>query len=129
MFPFVYNDAGRLQSKRSKQKNDCTVRALALSAEVETSDNYYGNFSPTSRTSDGDQDTQAYKAPQRMLINLHAAYSLGLAGYDIGVNLSVFNATDEKYLGYVSDSDGTIGSAYVHMGMPMTWSLGLTVGF
>jgi len=102
---------------------------LALSAEVETSDNYYGNFSPTSRTSDGDQDTQAYKAPQRMLINLHAAYSLGLAGYDVGVNLSVFNATDEKYLGYVSDSDGTIGSAYVHMGMPMTWSLGLTIGF
>jgi hypothetical protein len=35
MFPFVYNDAGRLQSKRSKQKNDCTVRALSLSAEVD----------------------------------------------------------------------------------------------
>ena len=35
MFPFVYNDAGRLQSKRSKQKNDCTVRALALSAEAD----------------------------------------------------------------------------------------------
>ena len=102
---------------------------LTVSAEVETSDNYYGNFSPTSRTSDGDQDTQAYKAPQRMLINLHAAYSLGLAGYDVAVNLSVFNATDEKYLGSVSDSDGTIGSAYVHMGMPMTWSLGLTLGF
>ena len=34
-FPFVYNDAGRLKSKRSKQKNDCTVRALALSAEVD----------------------------------------------------------------------------------------------
>ena len=102
---------------------------LAVSAEVETSDNYYGNFSPTSRTSDGDQNTQAYKAPQRMLINLHAAYSLGLAGYDVAVNLSVFNATDEKYLGSVSDSDGTIGSAYVHMGMPMTWSLGLTLGF
>ena len=102
---------------------------LAVSAEVETSDNYYGNFSPTSRTSDGDQNTQAYKAPQRMLINLHAAYSLGLAGYDVAVNLSVFNATDAKYLGYVSDSDGTIGNAYVHMGMPMTWSLGLTLGF
>ena len=102
---------------------------LTVSAEVETSDNYYGNFSPTSRTSDGDQNTQAYKAPQRMLINLHAAYSLGLAGYDVAVNLSVFNATDAKYLGYVSDSDGTIGNAYVHMGMPMTWSLGLTLGF
>ena len=35
MFPYFYNDAGRLQSKRSKQKNDCTVRALALSAEVD----------------------------------------------------------------------------------------------
>ena len=102
---------------------------LTVSAEVETSDNYYGNFSPTSRTSDGDQNTQAYKAPQRILINLHGAYSLGLAGYDVAVNISVFNATDEKYLGYVSDSDGTIGSAYVHMGMPMTWSLGLTLGF
>ena len=102
---------------------------LAVSAEVETSDNYYGNFSPTSRTSDGDQNTQAYKAPQRILINLHGAYSLGLAGYDVAVNISVFNATDAKYLGYVSDSDGTIGNAYVHMGMPMTWSLGLTLGF
>ena len=64
-----------------------------------------------------------------MLINVHAAYTLGLAGYNVGVNLSVFNATDEKYLGYVSDSDGTIGGAYVHMGMPMTWSLGLNIGF
>ena len=61
-------------------------------------------------------------------VNLHAAYSLDLAGYDVAVNLSVFNATNAKYLGYVSDSNGTITGAYVHMGLPTTWSLGLSLG-
>ena len=101
--------------------------AATLSAEVENSSNYYGNFSPTSRTSPGDEDTQAYKAPARTLVNLHAAYALNL-GFDLSVNLSVFNATNAKYLGYVSDSDGTITGAYVHMGVPTTWSLGLSLG-
>jgi hypothetical protein len=27
---FIFDDAGRTQSKRSRQKNDCTVRALAV---------------------------------------------------------------------------------------------------
>ena len=35
MFPFVYNDAGRIDSKRPKQKNDCTVRALSISVKVD----------------------------------------------------------------------------------------------
>ena len=113
------------------QLNFITTAELApftLSAEIENSSNYYGNFSPTSRTSSGDEDTQAYKAPDRTLVNLHAAYSLDLAGYDVAVNLSVFNATNAKYLGYVSDSNGTITGAYVHMGLPTTWSLGLSLG-
>ena len=29
-YPFVYNDGGRATSKRPLQKNDCTVRALAI---------------------------------------------------------------------------------------------------
>ena len=29
-YPIFYTDAGRSQSKRPRQKNDCTVRALAL---------------------------------------------------------------------------------------------------
>lgn len=33
-YPFVYSDAGRTESKRPKQKNDCTVRAVALALEV-----------------------------------------------------------------------------------------------
>lgn len=33
-FPFNYNDGGRSTSKRSKQKNDCTVRALALATKT-----------------------------------------------------------------------------------------------
>ncbi|MBT3608562.1 MAG: TonB-dependent receptor [Candidatus Marinimicrobia bacterium] len=102
---------------------------LVISAEVETSDNYYGSFDPTSRTSPGDEKTQAYKAPSRMVVNVHAAYTMAVSGYDVGVNLSVFNALNEKYLGLVQDSDGTIANAKAHMGLPMTWSLGLTLGF
>jgi hypothetical protein len=31
---FVFDDGGRSQSKRPKQKNDCTVRALAIACEI-----------------------------------------------------------------------------------------------
>lgn len=33
-YPFRYDDAGRSTSKRPKQKNDCTVRALALARNL-----------------------------------------------------------------------------------------------
>jgi hypothetical protein len=33
-YPFVKTDGGRTQSKRPKQTNDCTVRALALVTET-----------------------------------------------------------------------------------------------
>lgn len=33
-YPFVYSDGGRSNSKRPKQQNDCTVRAVALAFEV-----------------------------------------------------------------------------------------------
>ena len=102
---------------------------LVLSAEVETSDNYYGTFDPTSRTSPGDENTQAYKAPSRMVVNVHAAYTMAVSGYDVGVNLSVFNALNKKYLGLVQDVDGTIENVKAHMGLPTTWSLGLTFNF
>lgn len=34
-YPFQYSDAGRSKSKRPRQKNDCTVRALALATGVD----------------------------------------------------------------------------------------------
>jgi hypothetical protein len=33
-FPFQFDDGGRSKSKRPKQKNDCTVRALALATKT-----------------------------------------------------------------------------------------------
>jgi hypothetical protein len=30
MAPFAFNDGGRQNSKRPRQKNDCTVRAIAI---------------------------------------------------------------------------------------------------
>lgn|ERR1017187_71118 len=35
MLNFQFNDAGRSQSKRPKQSNDCTVRALALAFNLD----------------------------------------------------------------------------------------------
>lgn len=34
-YPLVRTDAGRSKSRRSRQKNDCTVRALALARNLE----------------------------------------------------------------------------------------------
>lgn len=31
---YHYNDGGKITSKRPKQKNDCTVRAIALACEI-----------------------------------------------------------------------------------------------
>ena len=39
-YPFLRTDAGRSQSKRPKQKNDCTVRALALTFDLSYDDAY-----------------------------------------------------------------------------------------
>ena len=52
MFQYQFNDGGRSQSKRPKQKNDCTVRALAVSAQMSYDDAYtilkkYGRVSFT----------------------------------------------------------------------------------
>ncbi len=33
-YPIIYSDAGRSQSKRPKQSNDCAVRALALARNL-----------------------------------------------------------------------------------------------
>lgn len=33
-YPFNRNDGGRISSKRPKQKEDCTVRALAIAADL-----------------------------------------------------------------------------------------------
>lgn len=30
LYPFKYSDGGRSESRRPKQRNDCTVRALAI---------------------------------------------------------------------------------------------------
>lgn len=39
-YPFHKTDAGRSNSKRPKQKNDCTVRALATAASMQYDDAY-----------------------------------------------------------------------------------------
>lgn len=33
-YPFVKDDAGRSQSKRPRQRNDCTVRALTIACQI-----------------------------------------------------------------------------------------------
>ena len=33
-YPWIQSDAGRSQSKRPKQKNDCTVRGLAIARDI-----------------------------------------------------------------------------------------------
>lgn len=40
MDQFRWNDAGRSTSKRPKQKNDCTVRAIALTCKVSYDEAY-----------------------------------------------------------------------------------------
>lgn len=37
---WVKSDAGRSESRRPRQKNDCTVRALALALELRYDDAY-----------------------------------------------------------------------------------------
>ena len=39
-YPFLENDGGRSQSRRPKQSNDCTVRALAIACEKPYDDVY-----------------------------------------------------------------------------------------
>lgn len=39
-YPFMLNDAGRSTSRRPKQSNDCTVRALALARGMEYDEAY-----------------------------------------------------------------------------------------
>lgn len=46
--PFIKDDAGRSKGKRPKQKNDCTVRALAL-AERRPYDDVYNELAEAGR--------------------------------------------------------------------------------
>jgi len=39
-YPWVKTDAGRSESKRPRQKNDCTVRALSIAQQISYDDAY-----------------------------------------------------------------------------------------
>jgi len=74
----------------------------------------------------------AYVTDRTTIFNLQMAYSTELLGKDVTFNYSMFNATDELYVGdFVDayDGSGDVADLRVRMGAPKRYTLGITINY
>ena len=74
----------------------------------------------------------AYVTDRTTIFNLQTSYSTEMWGKDVTFNASVFNATDELYVGdYVDayDGSGDVADLRVRMGAPKQYNVGVTINY
>jgi hypothetical protein len=74
----------------------------------------------------------AYETERVTIYNLQMSYSTEIMDKDVTFNYSVFNATDELYIGdFVDafDGSGDVANLRVRMGAPKQYNLGVTISY
>ena len=74
----------------------------------------------------------AYVTGNTTLVNFNSAYTTELMGKAVTFNASVFNATDELYVGdFVDayDGSGDVSDLRVRVGQPRSYNIGVTINY
>ena len=74
----------------------------------------------------------AYVTGNTTLVNFNSAYTTELMGKAVTFNASVFNATDELYVGdFVDayDGSGDVSDLRVRIGQPRSYNIGVTINY
>ena len=74
----------------------------------------------------------AYETERTTIYNLQLSYGAEVMGKDVTFNYSVFNMTDELYIGdFVDayDGSGDVANLRVRMGAPKQFNLGVTINY
>ena len=74
----------------------------------------------------------AYETERKTIYNLQLSYGAEVMGKDVTFNYSVFNATDELYIGdFVDayDGSGDVANLRVRMGAPKQFNFGVTINY
>jgi hypothetical protein len=117
------------------------VKGLKVAGIYRMYDNNYSDWSPDAREvksgKEPDRD-QVWMAPAYNKLDLHAAYTLPISGYNVTLTGHVFNALDEVFVQDAVDHSqyNSYGSkthaahnAEVFLGTPRSFNLGLSVNF
>ena len=74
----------------------------------------------------------AYVTDRTTIFNVQTSYSTEMFGKDVTFNASIFNATDELYVGdFVDayDGSGDVANLRVRMGAPKQYNVGVTINY
>ena len=74
----------------------------------------------------------AYETERTTIFNLQMSYSMEIMDKDVTFNYSMFNATDELYVGdFVDayDGSGDVGDLRVRLGAPKRYNLGVSISY
>ena len=74
----------------------------------------------------------AYETERKTIMNLQMSYTTELMGRDVTLNASIFNLTDELYIGdFVDayDGSGDVANLRVRMGAPKQYNVGITINY
>ena len=113
---------------------------LKASVEAESSARQYPRWGYDGNIEDlafllGEGNTfadDAYETESTTIYNLQLSYGTEIMDKDVTFNYSIFNATDELYVGdFVDayDGSGDVGDLRVRMGAPKQFNLGVTINY
>jgi hypothetical protein len=113
---------------------------LKASVEAESSARQYPRWGYDGNIEDlafllGEGNTfadDAYETESTTIYNLQLSYGTEIMDRDVTFNYSIFNATDELYVGdFVDayDGSGDVGDLRVRMGAPKQFNLGVTINY
>ncbi len=113
---------------------------LKASVEAESSARQYPRWGYDGEISDlafllGEGNTfadDAYETERTTIYNLQLSYGTEIMDRDVTFNYSIFNATDELYIGdFVDafDGSGDVANLRVRMGAPKQFNLGVTINY
>ena len=113
---------------------------LKASVEAESSARQYPRWGYDGNIEDlafllGEGNTfaeDAYETESTTIYNLQLSYGTEIMDKDVTFNYSIFNATDEIYIGdFVDayDGSGDVGDLRVRMGAPKQYNLGVTISY
>ena len=79
-----------------------------------------------------DEFDDAYETERKTIYNLQLSYGTEIMDRDVTFNYSIFNMTDELYIGdFVDayDGSGDVANLRVRMGAPKQFNFGVTINY
>ena len=97
------------------------IKGLRINPVIKYFDKHYADFDPSDRENSDDRE-DSFKLDSAMLVDLHAGYSLKLAGFPISFDVHMLNALDEEYI-----SDAVDGSSHTEDDVDVYYGLGTRI--